>query len=70
MIRHFSNLSPFFFCEFNLIVLFPFLIKYCNILFIIIVFRLCSDKLSPVPSSVFPKGSVTDVTPRLEVSIN
>ena len=32
--------------------------QYYHILFIIIVFRLGSDKLSPV-SSVFPKGSVT-----------
>ena len=35
------------------------LIKYYHILFIIIVFRLGSDKLSPVSSTVFPKGSVT-----------
>ena len=45
--------------QLNFIVLFPFLIKYYHILFIIIVFRLGSDKLSPVSSTVFPKGSVT-----------
>ena len=39
-------------------VLFPFLNKYFKILFII-VFRLGSNKLSPVSSTVFPKGSVT-----------
>ena len=54
----FEYLCPFFF-QLNFIVLFPFLIKYYLILFIIIVFRLSSDNLSPVSSTVFPKGSVT-----------
>ena len=49
----------FVFCQLNFIVLFPFRIKYYHILFSIIVFRLGSDKLSPVSSTVFPKGSVT-----------
>ena len=51
--------SVLFFCQLNFIVLFPFLIKYYHILFIIIVFQLGSDKLSPISSTVFPKGSVT-----------
>ena len=57
MISHFSNIYVhFIFRQLNFIVLFPFLIKYYHILFIIIVFRLVSDKLSPVSSTVFPKG--------------
>ena len=48
-------MSILFFCQLSFIVLFSFLIKYYNILFIIIVFRLGSGKLS----HVFPKGSVT-----------
>ena len=54
----FEYLSPFcfllieFHCTFSII-------KYYHIFFIIIVFKLGSDKLSPVSSSVFPKGSVT-----------
>ena len=36
-----------------------FLIKDYHILFLIIVFRLVIDKLSPVSSTVLPKGSVT-----------
>ena len=57
---HFSNIYVYFvFCQLNFIVLFPFLIKYYHILFIIIVFTLGSYKLSPVSSTVFPKGSVT-----------
>ena len=60
MICHFSIVQVHFaFCQSNFILLFPFLMKYYHILFIIIVFRLVSDKLSPVSSSVFPKGSVT-----------
>ena len=60
MICNFSNIYVrFVFCQLNFIVLFKFLIKYYHILFIIIVFRLSSDKLSPVSSSAFPKGSVT-----------
>ena len=55
----FEYLSPFCFFQLNFIVLFQFLIKYYHILFIIIVFRLGSDKLSPVSSTVFPNGSVT-----------
>ena len=39
--------------------LFPFLLKDYHILFITIVFRLVSEKLSPVSSTVFPKESVT-----------
>ena len=35
------------------------ILKYYHILFITIVFRLGSDKLSPVSSTVFHKGSVT-----------
>ena len=50
----------FVFCQLNFIVLFPFLIKRYFILFVIIVFRSGSDKLSPVSSTVFPKGSVTE----------
>ena len=41
----FDYSSPFCFYWLNFIVLFPFLIKYFLILFIIIVFRLGSDKL-------------------------
>ena len=41
----FEYLSPFFFCKFNFIVLFPFLIKYYNILFVIL-FWLGFDWLS------------------------
>ena len=61
MICHFSIVQVHFvFCQLNFIVLFPFLIKYYHILFIVIVFRLLgSDKLSPVSSTVFHKGSVT-----------
>ena len=43
---HFSNIFVHFvFCQLIFIVLFPFLITYYHILFIIIVFRLCSDTL-------------------------
>ena len=42
----FEYLSPFFFCQLNFIVLFPFLIKYCHILFIMIVFWLGCDRPS------------------------
>ena len=43
----FEYLSPFcFFCQLNFIVLFPFLIKYYHILFIIIVFWLGCDRPS------------------------
>ena len=60
MICHFSNFQVHFvFCQLNFIVLFPFLIKYYHICFIIIVFRLGIDKLSPVSYTIFPKGSVT-----------
>ena len=60
MICHFSNISiHFIFCQLSFIVLFLFLIKYYHLLFIIVVFKLVSDKLSPVSSTVFPKGSVT-----------
>ena len=59
----FEYLSPFCFCKLNLIILFPFLIKYYHILFIIIVFRLGSDKLSPVSS--LPRDQSRDVTHRL-----
>ena len=59
ILSFFEYLSPFCFLSINFIVLFPFLIKYYYILFNIIVFRLVSDKLSPVSSTVFPKGSVT-----------
>ena len=44
MICHFSNISVHFvFCQLNFIVLFPFLIKYYHIWFIIIVFWLGCD---------------------------
>ena len=60
MICHFLNiLLHFVFCQLYFLVLFPFLIKYYGILFIIIVIRLGSDKLSSVSTSVFTKGSVT-----------
>ena len=60
MICHFLIVKAHFvFGQLNFFVLFPFLIKYYHILFIIIVFRLVSDKLSRVSSTVFPKGSVT-----------
>ena len=60
MICYLSNIEVHFvFCQLSFIVLLPFLIKYYHILFITIVFRLGSDKLSPVSSTVFPKGSVT-----------
>ena len=42
----FEYLSPFFFCQLSFIVLFPFLIKYYHILFIIIVFWLGCDRPS------------------------
>ena len=45
VICHFQNKVHFVFCQLNFIVLFLFLIKYYHILFIIIVFRLGSDKL-------------------------
>ena len=47
MICNFSNiLVHLVFCQLNFIVLFPFLIKYCHILFIIIVFWLGCDRPS------------------------
>ena len=55
----FECLSPFCFLSIEFHCTFPFFIKYYHVLFIIIVFRLDSDKLSPVSSTVFPKGSVT-----------
>ena len=46
MICHFSIIQVHFvFCKFNFIVLFPFLVNYYHILFIIIVFRLGSHML-------------------------
>ena len=42
----FEYLSPSCFCEFNFIVLFPFHMKYYQIMFIIIVFRLGWDRPS------------------------
>ena len=59
MICHFSNICQFCFLSIEFHCTFPFRIKYYHILFIIIVFRLGSDELSPVSSTVFPKGSVT-----------
>ena len=62
MICHFSIVQVnFVFCQLNFILLFPFLIKYYHILFFIL-FRLGGPvviSLSPVSSTVFPKGSVT-----------
>ena len=47
MICNFSNIKVHFvFCQLNFIVLFPFLIKYYHILFIIIVFLLGCDRLT------------------------
>ena len=47
MICNFSNISVHFaFCSLNFIVIFPFLIKYSDILFIIIVFWLGCDRPS------------------------
>ena len=47
MICYFSNIYVHFvFCQLNFIVLFPFLIKYYRILFIVIVFRLGCDRPS------------------------
>ena len=46
LIYHFSVVQDHFvFCQLNFIVLFPLVIKYYHILYIIIVFRLDSDKL-------------------------
>ena len=42
----FEYLNHFVFCQLNFIVLFPFLIKYYHILFVIILFCLGSDRLS------------------------
>ena len=63
----FEYLRPFCFCQLCFILLFLFLIKYYHILFITIVFRLVSDKLSHVSSTVFPRRDQSrDVTPLLE----
>ena len=46
MICHFSIVQVHFvFCQLNFIILFSFLIKYYHVLYVIIVFRLGSDKL-------------------------
>ena len=50
----FEYLNPFCFLSIEFLDTFC-LIKYNHILFISIVFRLGSDKLSPVSSAVFPK---------------
>ena len=53
MIRHFSNIKVhFIFCQLNFIILFPFLIKYYHILFIIIVFWSGCDRPSGLLSFV------------------
>ena len=67
MISHFSNIQVHFvFCQLNFIVLFLFLIKYYHILFIIIIFRLGSDKLvSCFFYCLSPRDQSRDVTPRL-----
>ena len=64
MIFHFSIVQVHFvFLSIDFIALFPFLIKYYNILFIIIVFMLGSDKVFSSFFALFllfsPKGSVT-----------
>ena len=64
----FEYLCPFCFLSIEFIVLFPFIIKYFHILFITIVFRLGSDKLSLqflVSSTVFPNDQSRDETPVL-----
>ena len=61
----FEYLSPFCFCQLNFIVLFPFLIKYYHILFIIIIFRLGCDRPSGlllfVPAVFFPYSRLSSV---------
>ena len=48
------------------VVLFPFLINYSHIMFIIIVFRLGSDKfVSCIFYCLSPRDQSRDVTPRL-----
>ena len=51
----FDYLSPFCFLLFNFIVLFKFLIKFYQIMFIIIVFRLGCDR----PSGLFIRARRT-----------
>ena len=47
MIFHFTNTQVHFvFCSLNFIILFPYLIKYYRLMFIIIVFSLGSDRPS------------------------
>ena len=58
----FEYLSPFCFLSIEFHCIFS-IMKFYHILFIIIVFRLGSDKLSPVSS--FPRDQSRDVTPRL-----
>ena len=71
MICHFSIVQVHFvFCQLNFIVLFPFVIKYCHILFIIIVFRLGCDKPSGLlffscPLYFFPYSRLSSVCLRL-----
>ena len=66
----FKYLSPFFFCQLNFIVLFPFLIKYYHLLFIINGFLLGFDRpsglllfepvfLLSIPAPFFPSSSVS-----------
>ena len=58
--------SILFFCQLNFVVRFPFLIKYYHIMFIIIVFRIHSDKLvCCLFYSLSPRDQSRDVTPRL-----
>ena len=66
MICNFSIVQVHFvFCQLNFIVLFPFLINYDHILFIIIVFRLGSHKLVSCFFCLSPRDQSRDVTPRL-----
>ena len=52
MIFHFSIVHVYFeFCQLNFIALFPFLVKYCRVLFFIIVFRLAT--LRELPALIF-----------------
>ena len=74
MICHFSIIEVHFvFCQFNFIVLFPFLIKYYHILFIIIVFWLGCDRPSGlvlfVPLCFFPCSRLSSYYLRLSLCL-
>ena len=66
MIFHFSFVHVHLvFYYLNFIVLFPFSIKYYNILFIIIEFRIGCDKLVSCFFYSSPRNKSRDETPRL-----